>query len=60
MIVEMARHQRDVDIARFADGFAVIEALDHRQEARVFLDVAGDGVEVAGALVPAQGGTRWS
>ncbi len=54
VIVEVARHQRDVDVARFADRLAVVERLQHRQQAIVLLDVAGDGVEIAGAGVPAQ------
>ena len=56
MIIEMARDQGDVDIARFADGLAIVEAFDHGEQARVLLNVAGDGVNVARALVRAEGG----
>ena len=50
----MAGGQRHIDIARLADWLAVVEAFHHRQQTRVLLDVAGDGVEVAGALMRAQ------
>ena len=49
VIVEVARQQRHVDIARLADRLAVVHRFEHGQQAVVLLDVAGDGVQVAGA-----------
>ena len=57
MIIEVARQQGHVDIARFADRFAVVHRFQHGQQAVVLLDVAGDGIQVArphvaGGLAP--------
>ncbi len=54
MVIEMARGQRHVDIARFADRLAVIKAFDNRQQARIFLDQAGKGVEVFRTVMTVQ------
>ena len=54
----MASDQRDIDIARFAKRLAVVQALDNRQQARMLLNVAGDGVEMARALMRAERLTR--
>ncbi len=48
VVVEVAGHERDVDVARLADRLAVVEGLQHRQEALTLLDMAGEPVEVPG------------
>ena len=54
MVVEMALRQRDVDVARLTDRFAIVERLEHGKEAAVFLQEAGKGIEVPCALVAGQ------
>jgi hypothetical protein len=56
VMVEVARRERHVDVARLADRLAVVHRLEHGEEALVLLQVPGDGVEIAGALVAGQGG----
>ena len=51
MVIEVARYQRNVDVARLADGLAIVHRLQHRQEAFALLDDAGNGVEVLRALM---------
>jgi len=61
VVVEVPRHQRDVEVARLADRLAVVERLQHGQQARVLLDLAGERVEVARAAVATErlpGGQR--
>jgi hypothetical protein len=54
VVVEVARDERDVDVARLADRLAVVERLEHREQARVLLHLARDRVEVgARARAPA-------
>ena len=55
MVIEVARHQRHVDIARFADRLAVVERFDHGEQAGVALHHARQGVQVAGARMAADG-----
>ena len=47
VVVEMARHQRHVDVARLADRLAVVERLQHGKEPLALLDVARERVEMA-------------
>ena len=54
VMVEVAGDERHVDVAGLADRLAVVERLDHREEAAVLLDHAGDGVEVLGPLMAGQ------
>ena len=58
MMVEMAGHQRNVDVARFADGLAVVHRLQHGEEALALLDGAGDGVEMFRAIMAGEFGPR--
>ena len=58
MVVEMAGHQRNVDIARFADGLAIVHRLQHGEEALALLDGAGDGVEILRARMAGEFGPR--
>ena len=52
----MADGEGDIQVTRFADGLAIIERFEDGEQAGVFLQGAGDGVEMAGALVGGQGG----
>ncbi len=54
MVIEVPGDERDVEIAGFANRLAVVEALEHREQARVALDLAGKRVQVAGAGVRRQ------
>ena len=54
VVVEVPGHEGDVQVPRLADGLAVVQGLEHGEQAGVLLDVAGQGVEVAGAAVAAQ------
>jgi hypothetical protein len=54
VVVEVAGDQRDVDVARLADRLAVVERLQHGEQAGVLLHLARERVEVARAAVAAQ------
>jgi hypothetical protein len=41
VVVEVPGHERDVEVAGLADRLAVVEALQHREQARVLLYRAG-------------------
>jgi len=55
VVVEVAGDERDVDVAGLADGFAVVEGFEDGEAAGVLLDLAGEGVEIAGSLVAGEG-----
>ena len=55
VMIKVAGDQRHINIARFADGLAVVQAFDHCQQACVLLNVASDGVEVTRALMWTEG-----
>ena len=55
MMIKMANHQRDVNVAAFADGFAVVQRLEHRKEPGMLLDLAGDGIQKPRPLRATQG-----
>jgi hypothetical protein len=44
VVIEVPSDERNVDVARFANRFAVIERLENREETAVLLNLAGDGV----------------
>src|ERR1017187_4885641 len=48
----MSGGQRNVNVARFTDGLAVVERLYDRQLAGALLDQAGDAEEIFGPLGP--------
>ena len=52
VVVEVARDEGDVDVARLADRLAVVDGFEHRQEARMLLHLARQRVEEGRALVP--------
>ena len=54
MVIEVARDEGNVDVAALADGLAVVDGLEDGEAARVLLDLAREGVEIAGALMAAQ------
>ena len=45
VVIEMACDERDVYVAAFADGFAVVEGLEHCKEPGLLLDQAGQRIE---------------
>src|SRR5690606_7383545 len=51
MMVEVPGRERDVDVTALADGLAVVEALEHGEEAGMLLDGAGEGIEIARPLI---------
>ena len=53
-MVEVPRDERHVEVTGLADGLAVVERLEHREQARVLLNVTRQRVEVPGSAVPAQ------
>ena len=55
VMVEMPGDERHVDVARLADRLAVVEALQHGEEALALLDEPGERVEV---LRPLMAGKR--
>ena len=50
-MVEVAGDERDVDVAGFANGLAIVESFEDGEAAGVFLDLAGESVEVTRAGV---------
>jgi hypothetical protein len=44
MMIEMAGHERNIDVASFPDGFAVIDRFKNGEQARMFLDLPSNGV----------------
>ena len=54
VMVEMARHERYVDVARLADALAVVHRFEHGEEPRISLYGARESVEVPRALVAAE------
>src|ERR1019366_8980285 len=49
MVIEMPRHQRNVNVATLADGLAVVHRLKNRQQAGMLLHQPRDGIQVARA-----------
>ncbi len=56
MMIKVACHQRHIDVARFADRFAVVQRLNHGQQTVMFLDAARNGVQHFGPLMIADFG----
>src|SRR5471030_399876 len=54
VVVEVARRQRHVDVARFTDGLAVVQRLQHSEQTRMLLQQARQRVQHARASVAAQ------
>ena len=61
VVVKMASHQGHVDIAAFANRLAVVQRLEHRQQAGLALHHAGQGIERPGpaAAQPGPGRLRF-
>ena len=55
----MPLRQRDINVAAFADRFAVVEGLQHSKQAAVFLQKACDGIKVARTAMPTQASPLW-
>ncbi len=49
IIVKVTRQQRHINIARFTDRLAVVHAFEHRQQTRMFLNIARNRVEITSA-----------
>ena len=45
MVVEVPCHERDVDVSRLANRFAIVHALEHGEETRVLLDTARERIQ---------------
>src|SRR5690606_16787614 len=56
VVVEMAGNQRNIDVTRLTDRLSVVERLQHGKQPAVALDQPGQGIEIARALVPGEGG----
>lgn len=54
VVIEVPRHERNVQVARLADALAVVHRLDDGEQARMLLHHARERVEVLGPLVAAQ------
>ncbi len=54
MMIEMPGGERNIDIARLADRFAIVERLDHGEETRMLLHHAGKRIKMPGATFPAE------
>src|SRR6185312_314457 len=48
-MIKMPRNQRDIEIAAFADGLAIVESFQHRQSPRVLLHLARERVQISRA-----------
>jgi len=55
VMVEVARGQRQVGVAGFADGLAIVQRLEHREQARVLLQQARERIHDLRAAMPTQG-----
>src|SRR5437016_6238602 len=53
-MVEVSSDEWNVDVARFADGLAVVHGLEHGKQARVLLNQPSKCVQVTRATVPAE------
>ena len=54
MVIEVAGDEGDVDVPCLANRFSIVECLDHREEAALFLDPASEGVQVTCATFRAE------
>src|SRR6266699_172385 len=51
MMIKMPRYQRNIDIAAFTNGLAVVQCFENREPARMFLHLPGQCIEIAGTRV---------
>ena len=54
VMIEVTGDERNVDVARLADRFAVVERFENREQTGMFLNLSGEGIEIAGAPMRAQ------
>src|SRR6266568_5290998 len=52
IVVKMASYKWNIDVTCFANRFAIIQRLQHGQQARVLLDMASNGIHIACAYMP--------
>src|ERR1700757_2446506 len=46
MVIKMTRHKWDIDVAAFANRFAVVQRFEHREPARMFLHLPGQRIKI--------------
>src|SRR5918996_1606541 len=56
VVEEVGRRERDIDVARLADGLAAVERLEHGELARAFLEDARDAEQVLRPLARSESG----
>ena len=54
MVIEMPRHERNIDVARLANRLAVVERLQHSKPPRVLLHLPRQRIEIPRPLMPRQ------
>ena len=54
VVIEVSRDERNIEITRFADRLAVVQCLEHGQQARMFLHGARECIEMARATMSAE------
>ena len=59
VVIEVPGDQRDVEIARLTNRFAVVETLEHGEQPGVALHLARERVQIAGACVRRQRRPAW-
>src|SRR6266478_1117670 len=59
MMIEMARYQRNIDVAALANRLSVVESFENREPARMFLHLPRQRIEVARTRMRSEGLPRW-
>ncbi len=59
MVIEVANHQRDVDVATLANGFAVVHGLENREAAGMLLHRPRQRVEIASSRMRSERLPLW-
>src|SRR5229473_7901113 len=59
MVIEMARHQRNIDVAALTNRLAVVECFEYREPARMLLHLPCQCIEVARTRMRSEGLPRW-
>src|SRR5271165_941174 len=48
VMIEVAGHERNIDVAALTDRFPIVDCFENRKPARMSLDCAGHGIQMAG------------
>src|SRR5258708_6249316 len=59
MVIEMARHQRNIDVAALTNRLAVVESFETREPARMLLHLPRQRIEIARTRMRSEGLPRW-